>query len=309
MRVRTSILLALIFAELSCYAQNGSNAAQDALATSPVASSPLNGNWNITGNRKKEQFPLLSLFLQVDGAQIFASGDIEVRCPNDPRNGAGAEGGSVRGEIAAGGSFVLGNGNTKSTTQWEIRGRVPAEGAASWDGEYTVGRKATPNCPAFQLRNSFTATQLPALDATFSGSLAMKYFKPPPPDYQGPQSAEEKITVTVTQGSVVPHTLKNGSAYFYLPLAGTIEVKGSECFSHGAADPVTYSTHGSVPSPRSTLQGDFVTLRFTMDDESELDLRANFAEPGESALLVVNSTVRGGKCQDQTFYGTLERRR
>jgi hypothetical protein len=245
------------------------------------------------------------LHLLVNGTQIIAHGDVEVRCPNDPRNGSGTKGGGITGEIAADGSFTLRN-STRNTTQVEIRGRVPAEGAATWNGEYTLTHPPSLNCPAYQETQSFTATPLAPLNGTFSGSLAMRYFEAPPPTYTGPQSYQAKFIITVTQGAVVSHKLEAGSFHFYLPLTGTIHIKGSSCFSHGSADLSTESTHGVAPSPYSTLEGDFVILRFTMDDESQLTVRAVFADPEGSALSVFDARVAGGKCYKQSFHGTLD---
>jgi hypothetical protein len=134
----------------------------------------------------------------------------------------------------------------------------------------------------------------------------MRYFETPPPTYTGSKSFEAKFIIPVAQGAVVSHRLKVGSLHFYLPLTGTVHVKGTSCFSHGVADLSTESTHGGAPSPYSILQGDFVTLRFAMDDESQLTLRAVFADPDESALSVLDARVVGRKCDKQSFHGTLD---
>jgi hypothetical protein len=308
MRPLIAISLFLVLAGSSAYPQSGA----DVVSTSPpqlgVTSSPLNGNWNITGNRQKNQFPLLSMYFQVNGTQIIASGDYQAVCPNSPRDGAGAIGGGVHGEIAPDGSFTLRN-NPRSTIQVEISGRVPPEGATTWSGEYALTGDVSPKCPTYRQTNSFTATPLAPVDGTFSGLLEMKYFQSPPPAYSGPLSYEAKFSITVTQGAVVAHRLKTGDLHFYLPLTGTIQVKGSPCFSHGVAAPLTYSTHGSVPSRYSSTRGDSVDLWFAMNDESQLHIIAVFTDPSESALSITSASVIGGKCDHQSFLGTLEGRR
>jgi hypothetical protein len=45
-----------------------------------------------------------------------------------------------------------------------------------------------------------------------------------------------------------------------------------------------------------------------MDDESQVNVIAVFADPGASALSIVNARVIGGKCDHQNFLGTLERK-
>lgn len=247
------------------------------------------------------------MHIQVSGTQVIGHGVVEVRCPNAPRNGGGVLGGGFAGEIATDGSFTMRNsGAGESTTQVEIRGQVPPEGAATWSGEYTLTRRASRNCPAYQETKSFTATPLAPLNGTFSGSLAMKFFETPPPTYTGPKSYEAKFIITVAQGAVVSRRLKAGGVHFYLPLTGTIHVHGASCFSHGTADLAADSTHGAAPSQYSTLQGDFVILRFAMNDESQLTVRAVFADPNESALSVFDARVAGGKCDKQSFRGTLD---
>lgn len=301
MRRLTAISLFLMFAGSSVFAQSGTDAA---------TSSPLNGNWNITGNRHKEEFPLLSMYLQVNGTKMIAQSDVDVRCPSDPRDSTGGRGGGLTGELAPDGSgnFTLKN-DSRATVRIEVRGQVPPAGATTWNGEYTLIWPPSPICAGYQETKSFTAIQLPPLNGTFSGSVVMRYFDPPPPTYTGPKTSEAKFTIAVAQGAVVSHRLNTGDLHFDLLLTGTIHVKGSQCFSHGSADLRTESTHGAAPSQYSVLRGDFVTLRFAMDDESEMTVRAVFADPGESGLSVLEARVTGGKCDKQSFRGMLEARR
>jgi hypothetical protein len=304
MRLLSTVPLFLVLAGPSSYAQSGTDVASTAPPQFPNTSSPLNGNWNIAGNRQKNQFPLLSLYLQVNGSQIIASGDYRAVCPNSLRDGSGAIGGGLHGKIAPDGSFTLKN-SPRATIQVEISGHVPPDGATSWSGEYTLTGGVSSKCPNYRQTNSFTATPLAPLNGTFSGSLTMKYFESPSPAYTGPQSYDAKFRITATQGAVVAQRLTTGDVHFHLPLTGTIHVKGSPCFSHGVADPLTYSTHGSVPSRYSSISGDSVNMWFAMNDESQLHVIAVFTDPGESALLMTNALVIGGKCDHQSFRGTL----
>jgi hypothetical protein len=302
----SAMLIFLMLAGLPAYAQSGTDAASTSPPQLSIPSSPLNGNWYIAGNRLKKQFPLLSLYLHVDGTQIIGNGYVQAVCPTDPRNGAGGNV-SLHGEIAPDGVFTLRN-SPRNTLQVEISGEVPAEGATTWSGEYTLTGDISRECPAYRQTNSFTATTLAPLNGAFSGLLKMQYFQSPPPAYVGPESYEANFSITVSQGAAASQTLKTGGVHFYLPLTGTIQVKGSSCFSHGQADPLTYSTHGSVPSRYSTLGGDALDLWFAMDDESQVNVIAVFADPGASALSIINARVIGGECDHQSFLGTLERK-
>src|ERR1700683_788989 len=109
MRLLNAVSLFLMFAGSSAYAQSGTDLASTSLPQLPITSSPVNGNWNIAGNRKKEQYPLLSMHLQINGTQIIAHGDYQAVCPNSPRDGSGGRGGGLHGEIAPAGSFRLRN--------------------------------------------------------------------------------------------------------------------------------------------------------------------------------------------------------
>jgi len=303
------LFLLLVLAGPSGYAQSESQIAGPPTAPG-VTSSPLNGNWNIAGNRQKNQFPAISMFLQVDGAQIVTHAHIEVHCPSDPVNGSGVGGYSLRGELAADGSFTLTQHDPRNTLQAEIRGRIPAEGSATWSGGYTVFRSPSRNCPGFDQpqTGSFTATPLAPLDGTFSGSLLSSNLASTPVGITR-RGDQPTFTITAKQGDVVTRTLKSGGRYFYLPVVGTIKVKGSPCFSHGFADPVTYDTHTSIPSYPGTLRGDFLDMMFAMNDESNLTVRAYFTDPGESGLSVFEASVQGGKCANQNFRGTLQRKK
>jgi hypothetical protein len=302
----SAMLMFLMLAGLPAYAQSGTDATPTSPPQSSIPSSALNGNWYIAGNRMKKQFPLLSIYLHVDGTQIIGHGWVQAVCLNDARYGGGGNL-SLNGEIAPHGLFTLKTG-PRNTLQVEISGQVPAEGATTWSGEYTLTGDISHECPSYRQTNSFTATPLVALNGTFSGSLKIHYFQSAPATSTDPEGSQVHFSITVAQGAAASQRLKTGGVHFYLPLTGTIQVKGSSCFSHGQADPLTYSTHGSVPSRYSTLGGDALDLWFAMDDESQVNVIAVFADPDASALSIINARVIGGKCDHQSFLGTLERK-
>ena len=300
-----AISVFLVLAGSSAVDQTQKGVASTSELQLSVGVSPLDGNWNIAGNRQKGQYPLLSMHLQVSGTQIVGRGDVQVKCPEGAELVSGAIGGGLSGEINSDGDFTLRNNNTVHTIQIEIHGRVPTAGAITWSGEYILTRAASPNCVPIHYSDSFTAEPLAPLNGTFSGRLDMRYYDVPPPSYRGPITSQAKFSITVTQGPVVSQRLNEGGNHFYLPITGTILVHGSSCFSRGFANPSVNSTHGLPPSPYSSVQGDFVDLKFAMDDESQLNVQAVFAGPDESALLVFDARVVGGKCDKQSFRGTL----
>jgi hypothetical protein len=294
---RGALLVILMLAGLPASAQSGTDATPTSPPQSFVPSSTLNGNWQIAGNRMKKQFPLISMYLHVDGTQIVGSGDVQAVCPNDPRNGGGGIGGGFQGQIAPDGSFTLRNG-PRSTLRVELSGQVPAEGEATWNGKYTLAGAISSKCSSYRQTDSFTATPVTVLNGTFFGSLK--------PAQQ--ENSPLNFSMTIAQGGTAFQKLSTGQVRFYLALTGKVQVKGSTCFSHGSSDPLSYSTHGSLPSRYSTLGGDALDLWFEMDDESQLVVQAVFAEPGASGLAVTNARVVGGKCDHQSFTGALGRK-
>jgi hypothetical protein len=84
----------------------------------------------------------------------------------------------------------------------------------------------------------------------------------------------------------------------FLPLFGTIDVSGVPCFTQGKSD----------GTPFNRLEGDSAELHFTMDDGAEISMHGLFSNEKESSILVNILVVRGGKCDRQTYGGTLERK-
>ena len=290
----TKSLLLMLAASLA-YAQTGPDVAP---TTPPQTSSPLNGNWNITGNREKMQFPLISMFIQVEGTHILGQGDVHVMCPDAPKNGGGGDR-SMGGELAADGSFTLTTLNPNTRVKVTVKGKAPLAGATTWSGEYTVVGNPYLACATNRQADTFTATPLAPLSGTFAGSTTMQYSyaDPPPPGYTGPMTYKANLSITAQQGApLVSHITRKGVVR-HLPLTGEINVKGAPCFSHGTAE----------AGLSSTIEGDIVHLKFEMDDGSQLNVSAVYTDPSESGISLSLVRVTGGKCDRQFFHGVLER--
>jgi hypothetical protein len=281
--------LVLTLCALPVLAQSGAPT-QSAATSTTAPASPLDGNWQITGNREHKQYPLISMAIHVNGEQVTAEGDRFMTCPTSPSPGFGGNF-NLAGEIGPDSTFTLRTRQTphpgKPAIQLTIAGKVPAAGSTSWDGKYTIsGEHEAPAC-SLDHTAAFTASRLAPLAGTFSGPLMLGY-----------TGKVLKFTITVEQGEFVSHERKVGPAYTYLPLTGTITVEGLPCFKHGTADASLYNT----------LQGDLALLRFDMDDESVLSLSAVYNNPDGTGLVVQLAGVRGGTCDKQTFAGVLARR-
>jgi hypothetical protein len=271
---------------------------QDKPASQTAAPSPLNGNWQLTGNRERKMYPLLSLAIHVNGKQITAAGDDFVACPASPREGGGGNQEMI-GEIDSDGNFTMRTMSSRNTLQLTITGKVPDAGATNWAGTYKFTSPASHGC-VFDQDGSFTAMLLAPLTGTFSGPVTMSYpSAPPPPSYSGATTARLKFTISATQGGeFLSHEKKVGAPFIYLPLSGTINVSGSACFNRGTSDANPFANN---------IQGDRAHLNFEMNDESELAVIAAYTSPEEGGLEIQSSFVKGGKCDKQAFAGTLQR--
>lgn len=277
----------------TCVGQNGS--------------SPLDGNWQIIGNREQKQYPLISIAIHVNGDQVTASGDYWIAYSPQKTcfpQGKG-RGGTIAltGEVHADGTFILRNkpepvfhGSTEHRVRQQIivAGSVPPPGSTTLTGHYAVSDQLGPECTVEQAGN-FTASILDPLTGTFSGPVLMLYPMGPlvPPGYRGPTHLE--LSINVVQGSVVSYERMRGSAA-YIPLTGTIEVSGSPCFTYGTAN----------ASISNRLLGDLALIDFEMNDGSELSVRS-YINPKAGAISIQLSRVKGGKCDKQTLAGMLSR--
>ena len=253
----------------------------------PVYTSPLIGNWNIAGNSALGQYPLLSLAVFVNGNQITASGFVAVQCTN--QGGGVGSTISLAGTIATDGSFQLAEPSSPlpGGTQVVVSGTVPAQGATTWSGSYSIIDASSTNC-VFSQTAPFTAAALAPFDGTYAGPAT---FSPNAP-------GNVSFSIVVSQGAVATAQHLSGPVS-YLPLTATITVSGSPCFTHGST---AVNTFGA-----DEIQGDFSFINFAMDDGSLVLFNGMFASPDESAINPAEFSVSGGKCNQETFNATLTR--
>ena len=291
--------LALMQSALPALAQSGI-VSQQMATLPPTVVSQLEGKWQITGNRELKQYPLISLEIHVNGNDVTATGDLSQTCTTSARSGSGFTGlGSsfgIVGKLSADGSFTLRpepwphperlpeKFTQAAHIELTINGKLPAAGSAVWTGSYTITGYHT-QCN-FDQTGEFTASRMVPLTGIFSGRLML-----------GWTQKMFQFNFTAKQGDFISHERKMGlSPIKYLPLTGTITVKGSPCFEHGAAE----------VSLLNLIRGDLVSLEFTMDDGSKVSFQA-YTNPQETELLEASATVHGGRCDWQNFHGTLSR--
>jgi hypothetical protein len=284
---------------LSAFPPRGhSGASSEGIAT-PAASvaSPLEGNWQVTGDREHKQYPFLSIFIHANGKQVYAAGDSQTVCSNT--GGTYGGGFHLAGQIEPDGSFTLRTPPLPLAQHLTIVGKVPPAGSSRWAGSYTFKSPIKSEC-VFDQTGTFTASPLPPLVGTFFGQVMRAYPFPVPsdasPDYLHKTPERLKLSMTVSQGEFVFRERKTGLSYTYLPLTGTIQIIGCPCFTHGT----------TVAEFENAIRGDLVQMKFKMDDESELWIDSYYTSP--DAGLSFRSHVKGGKCAGLGFAGTLSQK-
>lgn len=259
--------------------------------TPSFSSANLEGNWYLTGQNifatttapSSSQGPFLATAIGVSGKTVYARGDLAVTCAG----GDGGVGGtfSATGQIAPNGSFVLTNSSGLDSIQYTITGTVPSAGTSTWQGSYTLVNSTSSTGCTFDQSGSFTATPYPDFNGTYTGTLS-----------SGTNATSEmQVVVKISQGaptiaSVGPQNLSN----FYIPLSGIITVSGSSCFSSGSM----------ANGMSSSIQGDFFTTSFTMNDGSTMMLNGWFLNGTETSLSG-SAFVRNGQCNNSGGAGTL----
>jgi hypothetical protein len=275
-----------LFLACGCGTTSGAGTASGASGCA-VSGAALDGNWNIvgTGALNSTGYPSLAFSLVAHGEQLYASGDMAVSC--GPTGGGG---GSITltGQIAADGSFQLtqlaptGVTLDGSFINVVVNGTVPAPGATSWSGSYSMQNAAGTTGCVTNNSGTFTAAPFTPFTGTYAGNLS------------GTQSSIP-FSFTVTQGAPAEFTTGLGMQY-YLSVTGTVSVTGIPCFTQGSA----------IGSALNQVAGNNVQLDYQMTDGSELIFSARLASVQSAMLDVVSVAILGGQCNG--FYsGTLAR--
>jgi len=251
-------------------------------------SSPLNGNWHLTGVNShlivERQLPFLSFAIEADGSKIYGQGNILIGCENSWRiRGGGTV--TITGEIAPDGTFEADDYKTTSDYQFSIHGTVPQSGDTSWHGTYTLKNLFTtePNC-IFHESGAFTATKYPPFTGTYTGTL----------NYSS-SGTSLAVTLQITQAEPGDYSQLG----FAIPLGAQITVFGSACFTRGT---VTSLVGGSL------IEGDKFFSPFSMDDGALFHLSGErFLGGSSESTIDVSLGVNGGQCDGETWSGTLTR--
>ena len=276
------LLLAAAFGMVSC----GGNQAP-VVSVTPAA---LQGNWYLFAPVGFVNFPPSSMTIETVGNQVYGQGTFSFACSGSSSfQSIGISPVTVRGQIAADGSFEL-KDDAKDPIQLVIDGHVPTSVTPTWAGSYTASDGTVTGC-TIDAKGSFTATAYPALDGTYAGTLAGVAVPG--------GTAMPSITISTKITQEQPVTYSAGLLEYWTPLAATIQVQGSSCFTTGGTPTVT------PPIPPGRLEGAEVLLSYKMNDGSTLSLSGWFLDESGKTLRVRSARVFNGDCAGSFGQGDL----
>ena len=261
-----------------------------------AAPSPLTGNWLLAGQLAPFPGPQagmsLSSALVVNGTQVYAFGFLQVQCS---AGGFGTSFG-LSGQIAADGTFTLTApalpGAPIPTEQISISGSQPPAAGANWSGNYSVTATSSANAPSctFTQTSAFTATALAPLTGVYGG---------PSSRFAGSQNglgANVTFALNLDQGmeltgspTLLHPTAAGSIAATPLPLAATLTVTGSPCFTSGST---------TSRSSADFVGGSFFGVVLTMNDGSQMSLSGFINDVAEDGTSVFYA-IQGGNCDKQ----------
>ena len=158
-----------------------------------------------------------------------------------------------------------------------MKGTVPAEGAITWSGSYTVTNAAAETSCSFAASSDFVADLYPSLSGAYSGKLTGSGL-----------GTGITVTTQITQGAFTSGTLAPALPLMFLtPLSATITVSGSPNLTSGT----TNSSQISIAENRVT--GDLFALTYVMNDGSKLNLSGRITGSAGTSLQVMATPFSG----------------
>ncbi len=250
----------------------------------PDTPTTIGGNYLLAGS-----LPILTstgfsyaVTLDVTGDQLLAAQSFSFYCT---QGSADVSLGLPESLLGANRSFELetpGYPGAPPYIDQQLQGIAPTAGLTPWSGSYAFS-----NVPAgcdLPAGANFTAVPIGYVTGTYAGSFAMN-------------TANSSTTVPL----MVQLNLKqggqpsDGTRFSYIVMTGSIEVTGSACVSSGTI----------TSSDQSSIGGDFVSLTFSMNDGSTLQMQSYIKDTGVKRLLLNQVSVTGGVCNyTSTFPNT-----
>jgi hypothetical protein len=264
------------------------------------AVSPLAGNWLIVGPMPTYSFTppgtgvfSLAMTFDVTDNNITASGYGSGFCASSSSppifNEAFSYGSLSTGVVATDGSFSLQTPQNTPIASLSMQGKVPEINADEFAGTYsvsfnsTIGRGCVGNSAGM-----FTATSFPLVNGLYNGTGNFQTLT------DGVSTATPiTVQVNLQQGAPVLDPATGISKPSNIAIGGSIRVQGFPCFTSGTANTTLF---GPSAEPLSSIEGNIVSVNFTMDDGSTLNLAGALTDSTESHISALFLVVPSGKC-------------
>ena len=279
-------------------------------APKPTPVSPLAGNWLITGPWPTDTFSVpvtgglgafsLAMSFDVNGNNITASSHAIGFCTPTPPLAPPlillpliSFAPESTGTVATDGSFTVQSPENTPLDSLLIQGRIPQGSAGQFSGSYLASFSAPAGSPltgSTCVGNSagmFTATSFPLVNGVYAATGKFQTLT------NGVSTVTPvALQVNLQQGVTVLDPATGLSRPNNLAIGGSIQVQGSPCFTSGTAN--TQLRANGVPT--SSMEGNFVSVNFTMDDGSMLNLTGTLTDSTEEHISGGFVAVTSGKC-------------
>jgi hypothetical protein len=272
------------------------------------AVSLLAGNWLIVGPMPTYGFTppgtgvfSLAMTFDVTGNNITAASYGSGFCASSASppifNNTFSFEGLSTGVIAADGSFSLQTPQNTPIYSLSVQGKTPGINAEQFAGTYAASFNSTigPACVG-NSGGMFTATSFPLVNGVYTATGNFQTLSA-----TGAASTTTPITMQVNlqQGAPVLDPATGISKASNIAMGGSIRMQGFPCFTSGTANTTLF-----VPTaePLSTIQGNVLSVSFTMDDGSTLNLTGALTDATESQISALFSLNFTGECAGVTYF-------
>jgi hypothetical protein len=192
------------------------------------------------------------------------------------------------GTVATDGSFTVQSPENFPFDSLSIRGRIPQGNADQFSGSYLAS--FSPSAGSTCVGNAagmFTATSFPLVNGVYTGTGKFQTLT------NGVLTVTPvTLQVNLQQGATVLDPATGLSKPNNIAIGGSVRVQGSPCFTSGTAN--TQLKVNGVPS--SSMEGNFVSVNFTMDDGSTLNLTGTLTDSTADHISGGFVAVTSGKC-------------
>ena len=204
------------------------------------------------------------------------------------------------GWFPADGSFSLQTPQNVPVYSLSMQGKIPEMNAEQFAGTYAasfnsqIGSGCVGNSSGM-----FTATSFPLVSGVYTGSGNFQTLT------NGVSTAVPiTMQVSLQQGATVLDPKTGLSKPSNIAIGGGIRVQGFPCFTSGTANTTLF---GPSAEPLSSIKGNILSVSFTMDDGSMLNLTGALTDSTESHISTLLLVAPSAKCgAGSSFFPSID---